>query len=225
MSRAKFIRLSGWGLVLAAIFLLFSWLPDAKVMLNGVHQAFEAPATSAQYNLFQSLIESLRSLSFPVAILFIALGLVGLHARHGEQAGFMAKKALMVGVAGGAAGCITYGLMLAGFVTGRPLLNISMAFMFAGLFIFGLATLWKKSMPRGNGLPVLAGVWWPALVIQAYLFPQISRPLGPVFPAWLSFTIFFAMSFFLAWLGYVLQADVPNERPDDNPSDLAPQTL
>jgi hypothetical protein len=66
-------------------------------------------------------------------------------------------------------------------------------------------------MQRANGLPALAGLLWPTLVIQAYVFPQVTRPLGLVFPAWLSFTIFLAMSFFLAWLGYLLQTDVPQE--------------
>jgi hypothetical protein len=97
--------------------------------------------------------------------------------------------------------------MVSGLENGRPLMNISMAFMFAGLFVFGLAALRVKPMPRGNGLPALAGFWWPALVIQAYVYPQVTRSLGPEVPFWFSFTIFLAMSFFLALLGYVLQAD------------------
>jgi hypothetical protein len=62
-------------------------------------------------------------------------------------------------------------------------------------------------MSYGNGLPVLAGFLWPFIVIAANVYPQITGHLGPEVPFWLSFTIFAIMGLFLAWLGYVLQAD------------------
>ena len=72
-------------------------------------------------------------------------------------------------------------------------------------------------MPRGNGLPALAGFWWPFLVIQAYVYPQfIQRFLGSQIPLWFSFTIFSLMSISLATLGYVLQADIPRVK-ETNP--------
>lgn len=40
---------------------------------------------------------------------------------------------------------------------------------------------------------------------------QAAGHSGPEVPFWLSFALFFGMSFFLAWLGYVLQADAPPE--------------
>jgi hypothetical protein len=208
MMREKLIRLSGWGMVFAAVSLLLSWLPEDEKILDGLYQTFGAPATSAQHDLFRSLSEGVRDLPFPVAILLITLGLVGLRARYGELAGHIAKMALGIGIFSGAVAFIFNVGMVIGFEIERPVINISMAFMFAGLFVFGLAALRRKPMPRANGLPALAGFWWPTLMTQAYVFPQVTRPLGPVFPAWLSFTIFLAMSFFLAWLGYVLQADV-----------------
>jgi drug/metabolite transporter (DMT)-like permease len=86
-------------------------------------------------------------------------------------------------------------------------MNIFMAVMFAGLVVFGIAALRNRAMPRGNGLPVLAGVWWLLLTIQAYVFPQIIQV--DFMPAWFSLAIFSMMGLFLALLGYVLQADAP----------------
>jgi hypothetical protein len=60
-------------------------------------------------------------------------------------------------------------------------------------------------------LPALAGFWWPLIVISANVHRQATGQLGPEIPIWLSFTIFSIMSFFLAWLGYVLQSDAPPE--------------
>jgi hypothetical protein len=209
MTRAKFIRLSGWGMILASVSLLLTFLPEANKILDSLYQTFGVPATSTQHELYQSLSEGVRSLAFPAAILLIILGLVGLRARYGELAGNSAKLALGIGVLGGTVSLVMNVWMVMGHENGRPLMNISMAFMFAGMFVFGLVALRKKTMPRGNGLPALAGFWWPSIVIQAYVFPQVTRQLGPEFPGWLSFTIFSIMCFFLALLGYMLQADVP----------------
>jgi len=120
MTRTKFIRLSGWGMVLAAVSLLLSFLPEAEIILEGLYQTFGAPATSAQHDLYQSLSEGVRSLPFPVAILLITLGLLGLFIGYGEQAGKTAKMALGIGVLGGAAGLVINVWMILGLENGRP---------------------------------------------------------------------------------------------------------
>jgi hypothetical protein len=94
MTHTKFIRLSGWGMVLAAVSLLLTFLPEADKILADLYQTFGAPATSAQHHLYQSLSEGVRLLPFPVAILLITLGLIGLNIRYGGQAGKTAKMAL-----------------------------------------------------------------------------------------------------------------------------------
>jgi hypothetical protein len=120
----------------------------------------------------------------------------------------MAKIALGVGILGGAAGVVSHLLWTTGFENGRSLMNNSMAVMFAGLFFFGLIALRVKPMPRGNGLPVLAGFWWPFVLIGATVYHQLTGYWLNV-PFWPSFTWFAIMGFFLAWLGYVLQSDAP----------------
>lgn len=207
MSREKFIKLSGWGMILAAVALLSSFLPEADQIMDGLYQTFGVPATSARYDLYQRLSTGIRGLPFPSAILLITIGLLGLRARYGKQTGTMARIALGAGVLGGVVSLVSSVWM------GRQITNISMAFMFAGLFVFGLVALRVKPMARGNGLPVLAGFWWPSLVILAYVFPQVTRVLIPEVPAWLSFSLFSAMSVSLAWLGHVLQSDAQMADP------------
>ena len=209
MTRVKLIRLSGWGMVLAAFALLLTFLPEADKILDTLYQTFGAPATSARQDSNLRLFEGLRSFPFPLAILLITFGLLGLYICYGKQAGNSAKIALGVGILGGAAGLVSIVWMALGIDNGRSAMNGSMAFMFAGLFVFGLVALRVKLMSRGNILPVLAGFWWPSVVINAYVYPQVTGHMGPEVPVWLSFAIFSLMSFFLALLGYVLQADVP----------------
>jgi hypothetical protein len=196
LTLSQFIRLSGWGLVLGGIFLLLTFLSDDQILI--ISRTFNAPPATTE-------------MRFLAAILLITLGLGGLRARYGKRAGTTAKLALGVGVLGGAAGVISNLLWTMGSENGRPLMNSSMAVMFAGLAIFGLVALRTRPMPRGNALPALAGFWWPLIWIHAYVNHALGR-LGPEVPAWLSFALFFSMSFFLAWLGYVLQSDAPPER-------------
>jgi hypothetical protein len=204
MNRVKFVRLSGWALVMAAVALLLTFLPEAGDISIRISPMFGVSGVAAQ---IQQAAVFARALPLPLAILLITLGLLGLSVRYGEMAGGAAKVALILGVSGGVLSLISFGLMVLGLVEGRPAVNITMGIMFSGLFIFGLAALRRKPMKRGNGLPVLAGVWWPVLVIQAYVFPQLTRSFMPEVPGWLSLSIFTVLSFFLAWLGYVVQAE------------------
>jgi hypothetical protein len=75
---------------------------------------------------------------------------------------------------GGVAGLASIVTMVIGYENGRSLLNFSLAFMFAGLFAFGLAALREKPMLRGNGLPAFAGFWFPLIFIGANAYHQMT---------------------------------------------------
>lgn len=180
MSQSDFIRLSGWGMIGAAIFLLLTFTPATQAIPF-----------------------------FLVINLLITLGLVGLYMRYGERAGNVAKVALGVGIFGGITSLVTFFLMTTGIENGRIMMNLAMAVMFGGLFVFGLIAQAVKPMPRGNWLPALAGFWWVFLVVSAYVIPPTTRQNVP---DWASYSIFLLMAIFLALLGYVLQADARHTR-------------
>ena len=174
MTKSTFIRLSGWGLVGAAVALLLTFVPVPTAFLG--------------------------------AILSITLGLLGLYARYGEQAGQLGKIALSIGILGGVAGIVASLLLALGAESWRPTMNNAMVVMFLGLLAFGLIIVRVKPMPYGNGLPLLAGFMWPFIVLGANGYHLVTGQWLNV-PGWLSFTLFAIMAFFLAWLGYVLQTN------------------
>lgn len=178
MTQSTYIRLSGWGLVGAAVALLLTFVP--------------IPA------------------AFLMAILLTTAGFLGLYIRYGEQVNQIGKLALGLGVCGGVVGIVASLLLAAGDEGWRPTMTNAMVIMFAGLLAFGLMTLRLKPMPYGNGLPILAGFMWPLIVIGANVYHLLTGQWLAV-PGWLSFTLFAIMAFFLAGLGYVLQADAPPE--------------
>ena len=180
MIASNLIRLSGWGMVMAAIFLLLTFSDSTETI---------------PFFLFANLL--------------ITLGLGGLYVRYGEQTGNIGKLALGIGILGGLASVVCHVLWTSGTENGRVLLNLAMAVMFGGLFVFGLIAQSVKPMPRGNWLPALAGFWWVFIVISAYVNPQATRQNVP---DWVSYSIFLMMALFLALLGYVLQADAQPDK-------------
>lgn len=175
-------RASGWGLVLAAISLLITFLSDKFIPANAGPLLF----------LFVNLL--------------ITLELWGLYARYVGQIGAIAKIALWVGMVGGVVAIIgSIVLWTTGGENGRSLMNNAMAVLFGGLFIFGLLALREKPMRHWNGTLALAGVWWPLIVINANVFHQVTGR-WPNITFWPSFVLFLGMSFSLTLLGYVLQS-------------------
>lgn len=202
MTRAKFIRLSGWGLILAAISLLLTFPEQIQ---TGLVKIFGTPA-----EIVLSRYWLVGWLPMFAAIFLIMMGLLGLRARFRQQASRAAQAALEIGALAGAAAAVTYLLTVFGLLPSRHLVNIFMAVMFAGLLAFGLATGRARLLPRGNGYAVLAGIWWPLLVIDAYVFPLgTAGYFGQAIPLWFTLTIFTLISIPLALLGYALQADAP----------------
>lgn len=182
MRHAQLIRISGWGMTLAALCLLLTFLPQPILTTIG------------------------ETLFFLCAILLVTLGLWGLYARYSEQIGGGAKAALWVGLVGGGVSVVSNLLWAVGYANGRSLMNSSMAVLFGGLFLFGLFALREKPLQRWNGAPAVAGFWWLFIVLHAALYHQITG-LWPNVPYWLSFALFLAMGFSLAVLGYLLQSD------------------
>jgi hypothetical protein len=200
MTRAKFVRLSGWGLILAAISLLLTFPEQIQTGLVKIFGTSSEPVLSRYWLV--------GWLPMFVAIFLIMMGLLGLRARFRQQASRVARAALEIGALGGATSAVAYVLTVFGLLPSRQLVNISMAVMFAGLLVFGLAAWRERLLPRGNKYAVLAGFWWPFIVIDAYVIPLgIRSYFGPEIPLWFTLTIFSLISIPLALLGYVLQAD------------------
>ncbi len=181
MTRYQFLRVSGWGLIGAAVCLLLTFLP-ARAVPFGVEKA-----------------------PFFIAILLITLGQLGLDLRQADRADPRARLAIRIGMAGGAAGLVSHVAWVLEMEQGRTLMNFALAIMFAGLFGFGVMTWPARLRPSGSGWAILAGLWWPLIMLSSYLYHRATGQWLSV-PGWLSFAMFLGMSVGLAGLGYELQA-------------------
>ena len=169
MSKARFIRISGWALILGAAALLLATAAVAAV----------SPASSqydARYRSTDPFFQTVQAILFPTAVVLITIGLAGLYTRYGAESGRLGRLGLILGVLSGVG---TFAIMMALFITDNgdllwPAMMITIATMFGGLALFGIDALRCNVLPRGNYLPVMAGIGFPVVVITSLSYEAIT---------------------------------------------------
>jgi hypothetical protein len=110
-----------------------------------------------------------NAVAFPFIVagfLMLSIGLLGILLRYGDKTSGFGRYSLGTGILFGLAS-ITSGIFLAAYDTGPwwAIFATSVAVQFLGLTFFGIDALRQCILPRWNGLPILAGVWQPLLLI------------------------------------------------------------
>jgi hypothetical protein len=192
MRRDKFVKLSGWALVVGAVFFLVGLLASSRPEYDVYN------AKSLAIDRFANQV------GLPigaVGLLLISLGMVGMLVRYGSQAGAFGQFCLGFGAffgmvsAAGALGSTmveseAWWLM---FFLGLILQNLFLA-------LFGLVCLRRKLLPRWNGLPLLAGIGLPlAAIADTTLSLEWLSSLGNL--------ILVVMAVCLLLLGYLVLRD------------------
>ncbi|WKZ41000.1 MAG: hypothetical protein QY328_02980 [Anaerolineales bacterium] len=149
----------------------------------------------------------------------LALGLLELHRRYGEKAGWIGRNILLLG------GILGPVLSFRGFGVAISRGEDRWIFVYAiyglvtvllCLSLFGMVALFKKPLPRWNFLPLVAGIWFPFVVFLSpliYSFVDVSVVNTFFENFWyLFYALFILQGFALAALGYILRADVLKEK-------------
>jgi len=180
------IRMAGWALIAGGVMFLISM--SFLVMRD----------------------PSLWAVSF-LLIVYISMpllvvGLLGLRTRYGEKVGGFGKNILLMGAI---LGPLTSLIVLVGnFLSGWMWLS-GHAVLLACLTLFGFVALYKRPLPRWNGVPLIAGIWYPIM----FFFYRITRnTLDWEVPISVSVAILFGIQgIALAALGYILKSDAPED--------------
>ena len=201
MTRSKFIRLSGWSLMLtAAIFLSFFLL-----------------AYLDENNSLSSSLQPLYSFGYFAVVLgspvLLTVGLLGLRSRYGETVGAFGKQVLLFGVEAGVP------VSLIGII-GEAVFSWDWAWFaqFAGpgvllacLALFGIPTLSRHPLLRWNALPLLAGSGYALLILYSLAVSALTgEPLTSEGIAFYTMIVSVQCAA-LFMLGYILKSDVPEE--------------
>jgi hypothetical protein len=165
VNKALLIRLSGWALILGAV--LFSWGFMASALME--IRFFPYPGL---YGFYEGSTEFGVILFGPP---LIAVGMIGLLVQYGGGVGPIGKTALLIGAIGGA-GAIPLAYLFEAIVPRETVgrfegwilgFVVGLMLMFTALALFGFLALRRKAMPQWNGLPIIAGLWFPTLAIMS----------------------------------------------------------
>jgi hypothetical protein len=194
MTKAEFSKMSGWAFIAASF-------------------------------AFITILSNSDPLAIPGSVIstfLLATGMLGLRARYGERAGSLGRNMLLLGMLGPILWVIAIAsmpfmnssrnLIITQMEKGLwILIFVGPAITLLGLTLFGLAALRSKPMPRMNWLPILAGIWYPA--VYSFLFVYLISHNG-VLPEqyWSAVKFTFVIQFLaLCLLGFILVIDSPKE--------------
>lgn len=194
MSKSKFIRLSGWALILGALTFVVAGLINLR----------DVPAYNPNNFLSKPIdlyFEYTSMILIPTSIFLFMVGIVGLYLRYGDESNGLGKGALIMGII---AGVTSFGASILLVTTETELVwTVFMAgflLYFLGLVFFGIGTIRETPLPRWKALPILAGIWFPLLII-------VTNRMDWEATQYLDLGVFLLTSIGLAGLGYLLQSD------------------
>ena len=144
-----------------------------------------------------------------IGSILIAIGMLGLRVRYGEITGSLGKNVLLAGIAGMALAYIAVPVFRDAEIS-FILPFAGPAVLLTGLTLFGLVALRRKPLPRWNGLPFLAGIWYPAIYFPIFVHILMSNGAWSEndFP-WALIQIMVSIQFLaLCILGAILQTDI-----------------
>jgi hypothetical protein len=186
------IRMAGWALIGgAAAFVISLFALDAFNGLSAIFMIFLSPP-------------------------LLVVGLLGLRNRYGAKVGWFGKNILLTGaILGLLTTLIGFFGMLGLFKNqnvGWHLVYIAPGVLFTGLALFGFLALYKRPLPRWNALPVIAGLWYPIIVLAHIIIGMRNGNWlhgGPIYNMAPYLDLIQGVA--LVALGYILKSDVPEK--------------
>lgn len=204
MTRKKFIRLSGWALILGSISITVGWLASTRPEYSQFN------AASLPIDRYANLV------AFPLftlGLILTSLGLLGLLARYGVGVGWFGRITLMLGALSGLVSALgTVGLAIFDSEAWWSMFFLGWTLQYLMLALFGLVCLRRNVLLRWNGLPLLAGIWVPLMVTLTGIYEAYTGSWLEVSDLVFGAVFLIGLVGFL-WLGYLLQADNQPKNP------------
>jgi hypothetical protein len=198
MTREKFIKLSGWALILGGVALTLGWLPSI------LPEYGRFSLLSARIDLYLNTIEVPL---FFMGTGLLSIGFIGLLLRYGQDVGSFGRFSLGLGALSGFVSSV--GAVGSGIYESEhwwPVWFLGIVVQFLGLALFGIVNLRRPTLPRWNGLPLLAGAWIPLYVLVGLGIERITNQ-GFEPSAALSLSILLLTLAGVTGLGYLMQTD------------------
>ena len=213
MTLAKWIRLSGWGLLIGPL-ALFIGMGDPVAYRRLLITWIGAPLHGSDQAAYLFATETIPQLVAMIGMGLISFGLWGLHIACRGKVGRLGRFGLRIGAASSVVALIGGVLSLTGGEAWWLIFLGGLLFTFLSLAIFGVDVLREKPFTRWNALPILTGFGLPALLAISIFMGLEDHPYILVIP--LAFSLLG-----LIGLGWVLQSDASGLAGRKDRSDIA----
>ena len=155
MNREKFIGMSGWALILGNLafgVLVFGSAIDESLW-NGGTGAVVGGSTMT----------------------LLTLGIAGLSARYARRVGALGRGSLLLSTLSGVASMLSMiGMFLVEDGGWWGVWMVCTACLFGFLALFGVDAIRSRPLRRGNPLPLLAGIWFPLMVLVTGVYELVT---------------------------------------------------
>lgn len=212
MTQERFVRLSGWGMILGTILLgiAYSNVADELAIRSLLYDLAGPPTTALAYTRVTTAAMIISVLPAILGLALLTLGVFGLLRRFGHAVQRPGTVFLQLSTIGGVVATLG-GLSLPfELPVSWPAFFYGVVAMALFLGLFGVVALREKPMPSGNALPLLAGLPF-AIVALAMVVLDFSDRVQTLSAAAALFS-----AVFLILLGYTLANSVMSdaESPD-----------
>ena len=200
MTRERFIRLSGWALMLAGF-----------VLIAGFGIGRGETSYSDPLGGFDGFYEYGQLILIPSSLLFYMVGMIGLWMRYRKSSGRLGNFSLAIAsIFAGLAflGAIPLFYLVPDWSSSWWTLTFgSMLVMLIGLSLFGVAAIRSKPMPRWNALPLIIGIWFPVVALIGWITEVFGGDSGGI-NDYMAMVALLFLFFGSIILGFTLQKDV-----------------
>jgi len=142
----------------------------------------------------------------------LLVGMLAIRNRYGGKVGWFGRNILLFGAILGLV------ISLAGLIGTAVadlwiLIYVGPAVLLVCLALFGVVALFKNPLPRWNFIPVIAGLWFPTVLLAPMLLPLITGNPSPDVSLGdlVDYALLTLQGAALVGLGYILKSDVPEE--------------
>jgi hypothetical protein len=203
MSKEKFIKLSGWALMLGGLAVMLGWLASMRPEYDTLN------AISIPIDRYANLV------SLPLIILgglLVSLGVAGLYIRVTKNASSFARFSLGLAAISGLVSAVGgIGLAIYDSEPWWSIFFLGLVIQYLGLALFGIANLRQSNLSRWNRLPLFAGIWFPLFVILGIAIEQVTGQWS--MPGIANTIVVLLTGIGLVGLGYLLQKEIQPAEP------------
>lgn len=176
MTRAKWIRLSGWAMMAGAVAMQLGFLIDSNQIRVSMYHLVGPPVTRAEYDQYVTIANQLQGIPATLGILLLVLSISGLRQRYGDQLHAKGR--------GGFAVCTAGGVLTVSGALGLPFSDAAwsvfatgLSLMFGSLAMFGVVAVRAGLLPKWSGLPLLTCFWFPFFLVVSLVYEWVTGGL------------------------------------------------